>query len=174
MIKRNYNKLGVITAILSFLIGTIVFGCYFFTSDGLFMFLGYFFILLAGLVNIIVIILITVSYQNLKKALRVIMLMLLNIPISIFYVWFSLILSSTERITIVNLTDTDIIDVNVFGCEKEHIKKIEANSSTTVWISISGDCEVNISYNAGGEIKTGNIIGYTTPGNGRITNYTIR
>ena len=56
MKSEKYINLGKGTAIISFFIGTLIFGIYFLTSNSDLLFIGYGFIVLAGITNLIILI----------------------------------------------------------------------------------------------------------------------
>jgi hypothetical protein len=87
MKKDKSIQLGLVTTIVSFIIGSIIFGLYYFTSFAGILFLGYFFIVVAGLINIIVFAKMTsnAAKEKDKKIFRVSALMLINIPIMLLY-----------------------------------------------------------------------------------------
>ncbi|MBK9462012.1 MAG: hypothetical protein IPN94_21945 [Sphingobacteriales bacterium] len=58
MATEQYIKLGRQVALISFLLGTVIFGLYFMTSSFELLFVGYGFIALTGLINIVILILI--------------------------------------------------------------------------------------------------------------------
>lgn len=163
--ERNI-KLGRQTALISFLLGTIIFGLYYFTSAGIFIWIGYLFIILTGLFNFRLISkIISLSIKdnyNRKALLKTLIFMFLNIPISVFYIWGSLILLNTIRITLINPTQTIFTDINIVGCETEYIDKLDAGQSKTVWVSITGDCYIDIDYLSGGQRKEEMVVGYAT------------
>ena len=171
MTGEKYIKIGRITALLSFLIGTIIFGLYYLTSDFEFLFVGYGFIILTGLINIGVLIAILIKAgkdkSNRKRLLNTSGLMLLNIPIMIAYCWVVIILLGTMRITFTNETDTLLTDINIVGCGGGHIDKLEVGESKTVWVEITGDCSIYIDYLSDGQRKEEKVAGYVTSSMGQ-------
>jgi hypothetical protein len=99
--------------------------------------------------------------------------MLLNIPIMILYCWFAIILLNTLRITFTNCTQTDLTEINIVGCETEHLDKLEIGESKTVWVGITGDCTININYLENGQRKEENVAGYVTSSMGQKMNFKI-
>jgi len=97
-----------------------------------------------------------------------ILLILINIPISILYVWFASYLLNTERITIVNNTDNDITDIHIFGVgDNDYITCIEKGSSKTVWVHMTRAGSIQMTSKENGHEKYRMIDGYTGPGGGR-------
>ena len=166
MTTERQIKLGRGTALFSFIIGTIIFGLYYSTSTFELLFIGYGFIALIGLINIIVLISILIKAQkektNRKRLLNTSGLMLLNIPIIIAYCWAAIILLGTMRITFINETDTTINDINIIGCGGGHIEKLAIGESKTVWVEITGDCSIYIDYLSNGKRKEETVAGYVT------------
>lgn len=170
-------KLGLITALISFLLGTIIFGLYFLTSDSNLLFVGYGFIVLTGLANIGILISILVKAVNDKenrtRLLKACGIILLNIPIMILYCWIAMILIGTMRITFTNQTGKKITDINIVGCGGGYIDNLEIGESETVWVSITGDCSIFIDYLFDGQRKEEKVAGYVTSGMGQKLNHRI-
>ena len=170
MTSERQIKLGRRTALISFLFGTTIFGLYFWTSSFGVVFFGYLFILVTGLVNLGILIAFLLKADkdqgNKTKLLRTCGLMLLNIPIMFFYCWVVVILLNTMRITFTNTTQTTLTNINVVGCGGGHIDNLEIGESETVWVDITGDCSISISYLFNGQQKEESVVGYTTGNNG--------
>jgi len=177
MTAEKHIKIGRSTALVSFLTGTTLFGFYYLTSAFELLFVGYGFIALTGLVNLVVLIAILIKSgkdkTNRKRLLNTSGLMLLNIPIMIAYCWVAIILLGTMRITFTNDTDTTLTDINIVGCGGGHINKLEAGENETVWVDIKGDCAIHIYYLANGQRKEETVAGYVTSGMGQKVNHKI-
>ena len=177
MTAKRHIKFGQLTALISFLLGTVVFGLYYLTSDATLLFVGYGFIVLTGVINIGVLIAILIKAgkdkENRKNLLKTCGIMLLNIPVMIVYCWIAIILLGTMRITFTNETGTELTDINIIGCGGGHIDKLEIGESKTVWVSITGDCSINIDYLSDGQRKEEIVAGYVTSSMGQKMNHKI-
>ncbi|WP_224995134.1 hypothetical protein, partial [Cesiribacter sp. SM1] len=177
MRTERHIRLGRLTAIISFLLGTIIFGLYYLTSSSDLLFIGYGYILVAGLVNIVVIALLLNRVRkdqiNRKGLLRTSGIMLLNIPVMLLYCWIAFILLNTMRITFTNPTQTEVSDIKVMGCSTGYIDKLRAGESRNVWVDISGDCTISISYHLDGERKEEIVVGYVTNSMGQKIEHRI-
>jgi len=177
MTTEQHIKLGRQTALITFLVGTVIFGLYFLTSSFELLLAGYGYIVLAGLINIGILIVILLKANkekaNRKKLLTTCRLMLLNIPVMLFYCWFTIILLNLMRITITNSTETTLTDINIIGCESERIDKLEAGQSEIVWVNITGDCAINIDYLSNGQRKQESVAGYVTNNMGQKIKHNI-
>ncbi len=177
MTSKKYINLGKITALVSFILGTVIFGLYYYTSNWELLFLGYAFIALVGIINLIVFILIysqsKKDLHNRKKLLRTSRTMLANIPIMVLYIWIALTLLGTMRITFTNATGNKLTDINIVGCETEYISELKPNESKTVWVGITGDCSISIDYLNNGKRKSETVAGYVTPGMGQKHKHSI-
>ncbi len=177
MTKEPNIKLGQQTALISFLLGTTIFGLYFSTSSFELLFVGYGYIALTGLINIVILISILVKAfkdkVNRRKLLMTSGLMLLNIPVMLVYCWVAIILLNTMRITFINGTETTLTDINIVGCETEHIEKLNEGESKTIWVEITGDCTIYIDYLADGQRKEEVVAGYVTSGDGQKMKHNI-
>jgi hypothetical protein len=177
MTSKKYNTLGRITALVSFLLGMLIFGMYFFTSKGEFLFLGYGFVVLTGMIHLIILIAILIKVPsdkgNKKGLLKTAGLMLLNVPIMFACMWMVMILMGTMRITFINQTDHKLTDLKITGCETKHIAELEPQESKTVWVGITGDCSINLGFKENGEKKNEMVAGYVTHGMGHKMNHNI-
>ena len=101
MTSKTYISIAKITALTSFLIGMLISGAYYFTTNGALLFVGYAFVILAGIVNLIVLAGLwskartdTTNRGVLWKAAR---LMLLNIPVLFICIWIATIVLGKGR-----------------------------------------------------------------------------
>jgi hypothetical protein len=170
-------KTGRLTTLVSFILGTGIFGLYFLTSAFGLLFLGYGFIALTGLINLYVLgTIIHSAIKDKENRIRLFTtggLMLLNIPVMLTYCWIAIILLNTMRITFTNATDNVLTDINIIGCETKRIYKLEKGESKTVWVGITGDCSINIDYLKNGERKEENVAGYVTNSIGQKMKHNI-
>ncbi len=177
MTTEVLRRTGRSTALISFLLGTVIMGIYYQSSSSGLLFFGYAFILLAGLVNLIVLIALLIrarkDKENRKKLLSTSRLMLLNIPVLVAYIWFALILLGTMRITFTNDTGTELTDIQVIGCGGGHIDHLDPGESSTVWVTITGDCSIYLSYLSEGQRKGEAVLGYVTSSMGQKFDHRI-
>ncbi|TAF46384.1 MAG: hypothetical protein EAZ51_07235 [Sphingobacteriales bacterium] len=177
MTTERHIKLGRQTALISFLLGIGIFGLYFLTSSWELLFVGYAFIALTGLINLGILVSILLKANkdkdNRKKLLTTCGLMLLNIPVMLFYCWVAIILLDTMRITFTNSTQTTLTNINIVGCGGGYIDKLEVGESKIVWVDITGDCSINIDYLSNGQQKEERVAGYVTNSNGQKMKHNI-
>lgn len=174
---ERHIRLGRLTAILSFLLGTFIFGLYYITSSSALLFIGYGYILLASLVNLVVLVLILnrakKDQNNRKGLLKTSGIMLLNIPVMLLYCWIAIILLGTMRITFTNPTQTPIDNIKIMGCASGYIDRLSAGESKEIWVDISGDCTINITYSLAGTNKEEVVVGYVTSSMGQKIEHRI-
>jgi hypothetical protein len=177
MTTERHLKLGRQTALISFLIGSAIFGLYFLTSSFELLFIGYGFVVIIGLINVGILISILVKAnkdkKNRTKLLTTCGLMLLNIPIMLFYFWVAIILLNTMRITFTNSTQTTLTNINIVGCGGGHIDKLECGENKTIWVNITGDCSINIDYLSNGQNKKESVACYVTKNMGQKMKHNI-
>jgi len=177
MTSKKHISVGKITALISFLIGILIFGMYFFTPKGELLLFGYGFVVLAGIVNSIILIAILIKSRsdksNREGLLKTVGLMLLNLPIMFVCMWITMILIGTMRITFTNGTNNKLTDIKIIGCETKHIAELEPNESKTVWIGITGDCSIMVEYHKNRNLKSEMVAGYVTNGGGQKLNHII-
>jgi len=97
------HRIGIYTAITSFIIGTVMFLIFYFTNYGyLVMIPGIIFVIIAGIINTGIIIKIVVNLinekENRKKYLITSGIMILNIPIALIY-YSHIMISLGETLT---------------------------------------------------------------------------
>jgi hypothetical protein len=175
MTVQKVKYLGKLTAILSFLIGTIIFGVYFITSIDSILFVGYTFILLAAIFNFVVFGLLSRIgiIEKEKSIFQVCGIMLINIPIMLLYCWITIQLLNTVRINFINNKEITLKEVKISGCEEKIIEEIKSGEEKTVWIKIPSDCTIQISYNYKGKLENEIVVGYTTSNDGGKMNFKI-
>nr|WP_294925680.1 hypothetical protein [uncultured Flavobacterium sp.] len=108
------------------------------TSSFELLYLGYGLTIWIGLVNLGILFILLVKAikdkDNRKKLFTTCGLMLLNIPVMLIYVWLTIILLGTMRITFTNSTQTTLTNINIVGCGGGHIDKLESGKSETAWL----------------------------------------
>lgn len=164
MTTLKYHKLGRLTALISFVLGRIIFILYFLTSSFELLFVGYIYIILVGFINIAVLflVLLKAGSDSRKELLITCGIMALNIPVMLFYCLLTMILLNTMRITFTNSTKTKLTNINIIGCGGGHIDNLEIGEQKTVWVEIKGDCSISIDYVSNGQQKKESVIEYTT------------
>ncbi|MBT9188341.1 hypothetical protein [Zobellia russellii] len=177
MTSNRYISIGKIIALITFLIGMLIFGTYYFTTNGELLFLGYGFVVLAGIINLITLIGILVRVQtdktNRKELLKVSGMILLNIPIMFGCMLISMMVLGNMRITFTNSTQNELTEIKIVGCETERIAQLEPNESKTVWVGITGDCSIFVEYTENGVKRKETVVGYVTSGGGQKMSYKI-
>ncbi len=164
-------------AILSLLIGTAIFVIYYLTSADLILFLGYVFVVVVAVINSVFLILIFIKYskqEHYKTSLIITAgIILLNIPVLIFYSWITLLLMNTMRIKFINSTEQTITELKITGCQNKKIKELEVGASETIWISVRKDCSIKINYLLNGKTKNETVLNYATTTTGQKIKYKI-
>jgi len=143
-------RIGNFTVFFSFLLGTVIFLTFVITEDqNLFLF-GYYFIIIAAIVNLVVLFWLlfqTSIEKSIRRRLnRSRLLLVANIPIAILYFYGVMTLLSYMRITFVNKTESTITNIRIIGCESKSIDQLSPNGKSTKWIEINGDCSIEIKY----------------------------
>jgi len=162
------NKIGLFTALTSFLIGTILLIIFYFTNSTVITGYGIIFIIIAGLINAGVFVKVLTDLINEKKNRKKYFftsgIMLLNIPVVVIYFYFVMILMSTMRVTFINETGREISDLKIIGGEPKSIEKLEIGEKQTEWIPIMSDNDLILEYEIDGELKTEMIFSYMVVG----------
>lgn len=176
MTIQKHSRLGISTALVSFVIGTFIFLCFYYSSSYNLVFIGYAFIVLAGAVNLVV--LLSLIIRSLKESWNKKMavacgLILLNIPVLIIYVSGAPVLINTMRITFVNDTHQELSKVKISGMEELNINELGAGDDKTVWVRIVGEGSISITYELNRELKHELIAGSVCGGMGQKVEYRI-
>lgn len=165
------------TALVSFLAGTVILLLYFISMSVLFAFVGLSFMMLAGLVNIVILLLLIIrawgDTPQRAKLLKTAGLMLLNISIVFIYFFIGGIIANTLRITFNNSTKNMLTDIHINGCSIKHIDKLNAGESKTIWMKIPHDCAVDIDYLQNNTRKKAEVASYITNDGGQQITYDI-
>lgn len=170
-------KSGKFVALMSMIIGTLIFMMFLMFSGIALGLSGLFFIVVAGIINTVFFLLLTIRLlidkEQKRKISKTIGLILLNIPITILFCWISILWINTLRITFVNETTTDLFNIEIVGCQNSQIDKLNKGESKTVWINIPHDCAVSINYKLKGIDKSEDVTGYVPNGNGYSMTFKI-
>jgi hypothetical protein len=174
---EQYIRLGRLSALISFFLGTGIFGVYYQSGSSELFSIGLGFIALAGLGNMAILISIIFvaldDQENTRGLLITIGLMLLNIPVMLFYCWAAFALMNVMRITFINSTPATLTDIHIVGCGGGYIEKLEVGESETVWVDITGDCGIHIDYLANGQRAEETVLGYVSGSMGMKMAYAI-
>ena len=108
-----------------------------------------------------------------KTGLKSIGILMINIPIAVFYFYLVMVLINTARITFENTTGHDLSSIKISGCANKEINFLQAGESKTVWIDIPNDCSLEINYEIDGQMKIEIVAGYLTNSNGVVATYKI-
>lgn len=176
-IKNKFEKVGLVTMVSSFAIGSVLLVIYYFTMSEIIALQSYVTIIIVAFVNLAVlgILILKLFKKNADKGkiLKSIGLMSLNIPVVIIYFYIFSLLLDTVRLTITNESNFKIENILVKGCEQKTVEDINPNKNATVWIKIPNDCSVSISYKMNGSTKQREILGYVTNMGGKKLEFKI-
>jgi len=170
-------RIGQITALTSFLLGTVLFLSYVITENDHLLFVGYFFIVIVGGVNLIVLLWLLFQRSEdkaISKGLNLSKLFIVaNIPVAILYSFGIMIMLSYMRITFINKTGSMISNIRIIGCDDKSLSKMNPNEKTMKWIGINGDCSIDIKYSIGEIEYQESVIGYVSGLMGQRYQYKI-
>ncbi|HEY3401893.1 MAG TPA: hypothetical protein VGK59_00815 [Ohtaekwangia sp.] len=159
-------KLAIKLAIVLFSIGTAIFILFCFTGSTKVAAGGYAFLVTSIVISWAFIALVLINFLRRKiamaEALKILGVILANIPIAILYTYLVTLLFGYARITFSNTTSHDLRSIQIHGCEEKEIAELKQGDSKTVWIRIPGDCSIDIEYESGGEKKSESVAGYLT------------
>jgi len=176
MTKQKLNRIGYISAAVTFAIATFIMFAHYQGFQGDYERYGLLFIPIAFIINLSVLIYILVASnkKSINYSVWPIYAMLLNIPVAFFYLWLAIYLMGYYRVTVINDTSSTITDIQLSGCDNKSIQKLEPGEEQTVWIEIDNDCSLGISYLDKEKTKNlDNVVGYLCPGMGHPEDYHI-
>lgn len=177
MRPQKLIKIGIRVAVLTILISILIYFSYYFTSYNFIIFLEYAFIFLAGVACFIIVLRIlnhVKKHKRYRKSLLVTSGFLVVSAIVALVLFRKMThLLDTMRISLVNESSYALTDITITGCQKKQLNDLSPKSKETVWITISRDCSINVSYNENGVVKNEIISAYVTRSMGQQLTYTI-
>jgi len=178
MTTEQYIRLGRRVALLSTLCGTLIFGTYWLTMHSGLLFVGYAFILLAGITNLFTLALLLIragrDQPNRGRLLKTCAILFLNIPLMTVYCLLALIRLQTIEIQFSNDTGSELSDIRIIGCSGGYISRLPNGKSATRSLSITGDCSLFIDYLYEGQRQKEEVLDYVTPGMGQKVHHQIK
>ncbi len=177
MRPQKLIKIGIRAAILTILLSTLIYFVYYFTSYNLLVYLEYIFIFLAGAACFIIVLRILNHVKKHKRYRTPLLLTSGFILIAgiIALVYFRKLtgLLDTMRIKFVNESRYALTNIKITGCQKKQIGNIGPKENTTVWITVTRDCSINLSYIENGVEKNEVISAYVTTSMGQQLTFKI-
>jgi hypothetical protein len=177
MQKKLINKIGIWTAALSFLIGTLLLFVFYAICLGWAILAGYFFTITAGIINAgILLVLIFKALKdkkNRKSYLKTSAIILINIPVAIAYFYFVIMLLNTMRITFINDTGKTLTEAEIISTQNSKAGNFNEGESKTVWMNITGDCAIYIKYNMNSKVYKDVVCPYVCRNSGGKITYRI-
>jgi len=171
------QRTGIKTALLTLLIGSLLYFVYYQTLNDILIYLLYFFVFIACAINLIVLLRIityTQKHKRGKKAMYgVAALLVVALLASLVFFKLTSNLADTMQITLVNRTSNQLSSVRITGCKKIRLNTLAPGEEKTVWVRIKRDCSLELSYNDGGQLKNEIISAYVTTSMGKKITYPI-
>ncbi|TWP23295.1 hypothetical protein ETU10_08060 [Apibacter muscae] len=175
---NDINKIGRNIALISFILGTILFAVFTLTLSDTWALFSFFLVLIMIIINLSFLILLLyklfVRKDGRKKIVITILIIFLNIPIAKIYEIGFLILLNTIQLTIINKSQETIENIKIQGCDEKYIKQLEPNEGKTVWIFIPYDCSIDATFNIHEKRMKVVIMGYVTTMMGERVLYEIK
>lgn len=177
MRPQKLIRIGIKAGVLTILLSSLIYFTYYFTSYNLIVYLEYAFIFLAGAACFIILLRI-LNHVKKHKRYRIPLLLtsgfiLISGIIAIIYFRNLTTLLDTMRINFVNESRYVLTDIKISGCQKKQVGNIEPKGTQTVWIRITRDCAINLSYNENGVVKNEVISSFVTTSMGQKINFKI-
>lgn len=177
MQKKLINKIGISIAIWSFLIGTLLFCVFYVSCSASVIFAGYIFTIVALIINLgvlsVLILKSIIEKENRRGYLKTSVIILINIPVAIIYLYFVIILLNTMRITFINDTGKPLTEIKVISFKQRKVNDLEIGENKTVWVDILGDGNICVEYNINEKAHREVVCGYVTKNGGGKTTYRI-
>jgi hypothetical protein len=172
---KSYVQLARTVALFSFVGGSVIFAVHFLWGNKIMFLIGFVYIVAVTLVNLPAAIVVAAAALRTRhrSVLGALLLMLLNIPVMIFYVWLAFAMLDTARITFTNATGHELTGMRLHGCEDIQMDNLQPGESETVWIEIPHDCSIYLSYVSGGDTTRVSVEGYLCHGMGGHRDYNI-
>jgi hypothetical protein len=177
MRPQKLIRIGIQTALLSILLSSIIYFAYYYTSYNFIVYLEYIFIFLIGTISFIVLLRImnhvTKHKRSRKPLIATAGVILVSAIIALVFFRRLTTLLDTMRINFVNDSTYALTDIKITGCQKKYINNIPPKGEEMVWIKITRDCAINLSYNENGVQKTETVSAYVTTSMGQKLTFRI-
>ena len=177
MRPQKLIRIGIIAALLSILISSLLFFGYYFTSFNFIVYLEYVFIFVAGAISFIILLRIlnhvTKHKRNRRSLIITSIVIVLSGVVALVYFRYMTNLLDTMRIKLVNESNYELSNIKITGCQKKQLANIPPKKDQTVWIKITRDCSINISYNENGQLKNEVVSDYVTTSMGQQLTFKI-
>ena len=177
MRPQKLIRLGIRAAILIILISSILYFSYYYTSFNFIVYLEYFFIFIAGALSFIIILRMinhVIKHKRHRRGLIITSgVLFISLIIALVYFRYLTSLLDTMRIKFVNESSHTLTNVKITGCQKKQINDIGPKSSATVWIKVTRDCSINLSYTENGTPKNEVVSAYVTTSMGQQLTFKI-
>jgi hypothetical protein len=177
MRPQKLIRLGIKVALSAILLSTIIYFSYYYTSYNFIVYLEYIFIFLIGTISFIVLLRIinhiTKHKRSRKPLIATAGVILISSIIALMFFRRLTNLLDTMRINFVNESSYPLTDVKITGCQKKYISNIPPKGQEMVWIKITRDCAINLSYNENGVQKTETVSAYVTTSMGQKLTFKI-
>lgn len=177
MNAQKLQRTGLKTALLTLGIGGLIFFAYYQTLSNVFIYLEYFFIFIVCAINLIVLLRILTYAQKHKRGKKglyaVAALIFVALLASLVFFKYTSNLADTMQINLVNKTGAELSSVRITGCKKIRIDNMKPGEKENVWVRITRDCSIELSYNQGGTLKSEVISAYVTTSMGKKITYEI-
>ena len=177
MRPQKLLRIGIRAGVLTILLSSLIYFTYYFTSYNFIVYLEYAFIFLAGAACFIILLRI-LNHVKKHKRYRMPLLVtsgfiLISGVIAVIYFRNLTTLLDTMRINFVNESRYVLTDIKISGCQKKQVENIQPKGSQTVWIKITRDCAINLSYNENGVVKNEVVSSFVTTSMGQKLNFRI-
>ena len=173
----SYLRLAVKLAATLFVIGTLILILFYVTGSSTVAMVGYAFTVTCVVITWAFIAVVLFSFVRgritMTESLKILGVILINIPIAILYIYLAVLLTGYARVTFKNTTGGELGVIKIHGCEEKEIPGMKPNESETVWIKIPADCQIDIDYEQRGERKLETVAGYLTQSGGVKAVYEI-
>ena len=149
-------KKGRITALVSFLIGTLLLIIYYFTISDYIAIAGMIYVILALIINLLIVAFLLFSFIQIDKTqkagiLKTIGLMSLNIPIALICFYVVVLNVFKIIVTFENKTGENLTEFIVLRPDYMNIGELKINSSKTVRMRNPRIRDIVVEYNLAGE-----------------------
>lgn len=153
----NDKQFAIRLSLGLFSIGTLLMALYYLNLSPIIEAIGYVFTGVAFLIGTMY--LIQMGFRIINKRIAIstaiicVLILMINLPIALYYFNFCLRLQNTARITFENATGNDISMISIGGCMEQQLADLKKGESQTVWINIKGECSIVLLYKIDRETK---------------------
>jgi len=177
MKQNKLKKISIWTAIITFILETLLLIALYYSVIIKNDFKFYFYMMIIAMINFLILFILGVIYKNKPKNFKIYLkasiYILLNIPVAIIYLYLALSLSNIMRINLINETGSPITNVEVHSNGTITIENLNIRECDRVFVPLGESTGIVITYEINGVKYNEAIFDFVTSGMGIMVSYRV-